>query len=91
MRQAAQALDEGAENVVELCAMAKLFATDHCFAICNEALGMHGGYGYLKDYSVQQFMRDTRVHQILEGIFMFLSLSLSHLCFCLSLCVCVCE
>ena len=67
VRQAARALDNGEDNMVELCAMAKLFATDHCFAICNEALGMHGGYGYLKDYAVQQFMRDTRVHQILEG------------------------
>ena len=68
VRRAAQALDEDADNAVELCAMAKLFATDSCFNICNEALGMHGGYGYLKDYPVQQFMRDTRVHQILEGM-----------------------
>ena len=67
VRHAARALDAGADNAVELCAMAKLFATDNCFSICNEALGMHGGYGYLKDYPVQQFMRDTRVHQILEG------------------------
>ena len=67
VRHAARALDAGANNVAELCAMAKLFATDNCFSICNEALGMHGGYGYLKDYPVQQFMRDTRVHQILEG------------------------
>jgi len=37
------------------------------FQICNSALQLHGGYGYLKDYAVQQFMRDTRVHQILEG------------------------
>lgn len=35
--------------------------------ICNQALQMHGGYGYLKDYAVQQFVRDIRVHQILEG------------------------
>ena len=67
VRNAARALDNSADNAVELCAMAKLFATDKCFDICNEALGMHGGYGYLKDYPVQQFMRDTRVHQILEG------------------------
>jgi isobutyryl-CoA dehydrogenase len=67
VRHAARALDAGADNAVELCAMAKLFATDNCFNICNESLGMHGGYGYLKDYPVQQFMRDTRVHQILEG------------------------
>lgn len=67
VRNAAAALDREDRNVVELCAMAKLFATDHCFAICNEAMQLHGGYGYLKDYPVQQFMRDTRVHQILEG------------------------
>lgn len=67
VRKAATALDEGHGNVVELCAMAKLFATDQCFTICNDALQLHGGYGYLKDYPVQQFMRDTRVHQILEG------------------------
>lgn len=67
VRKAAVALDEGSANAVELCAMAKLFATDHCFNICNDALQLHGGYGYLKDYPVQQFMRDTRVHQILEG------------------------
>ena len=47
--------------------MAKVFATDKCFAICNEALQLHGGYGYLKDYPVQQYVRDCRVHQILEG------------------------
>ena len=68
VRKAAAALDEGSDNVVELCAMAKLFATDHCFAICNDAMQLHGGYGYLKDYPVQQYMRDTRVHQILEGM-----------------------
>lgn len=67
VHRAATALDRGTENVVELCAMAKLFATDQCFNICNEALQLHGGYGYLKDYPVQQYMRDTRVHQILEG------------------------
>lgn len=39
--------------------------------ICNQALQMHGGYGYLKDYAVQQFVRDIRVHQILEGEFFF--------------------
>ena len=39
--------------------------------ICNSAMQLHGGYGYLKDYAVQQFMRDSRVHQILEGKFFF--------------------
>lgn len=67
VRTAAQALQEERSDAVALCSMAKLFATDECFAICNEALQMHGGYGYLKDYAVQQFLRDIRVHQILEG------------------------
>ncbi|EMP29054.1 Isobutyryl-CoA dehydrogenase [Chelonia mydas] len=67
VRNAAQALQEEREDAIGLCAMAKLFATDECFTICNQALQMHGGYGYLKDYAVQQFMRDIRVHQILEG------------------------
>lgn len=67
VRTAASALHKGQPNAVSLCAMAKLFATDKCFAICNEALQLHGGYGYLKDYPVQQYMRDCRVHQILEG------------------------
>ncbi|NXT59661.1 ACAD8 protein, partial [Pluvianellus socialis] len=67
VRNAARALQEGREDAAVLCSMAKLFATDECFAICNQALQMHGGYGYLKDYAVQQFVRDIRVHQILEG------------------------
>ncbi|XP_037123859.1 isobutyryl-CoA dehydrogenase, mitochondrial [Syngnathus acus] len=67
VRQAAVALQEERTDAVQLCSMAKLFATDHCFDICNQALQMHGGYGYLKDYAVQQFVRDIRVHQILEG------------------------
>lgn len=67
VRNAAAAIDNNHPSVASLCAMAKLFATDHCFDICNQALQMHGGYGYLKDYKVQQFVRDLRVHQILEG------------------------
>nr|XP_040141509.1 isobutyryl-CoA dehydrogenase, mitochondrial isoform X2 [Ictidomys tridecemlineatus] len=67
VRTAAVALEEEREDAVALCSMAKFFATDECFAICNQALQMHGGYGYLKDYAVQQYMRDSRVHQILEG------------------------
>ncbi|XP_021062627.1 isobutyryl-CoA dehydrogenase, mitochondrial [Mus pahari] len=67
IRTAAVALQEEREDAVALCSMAKLFATEECFAICNQALQMHGGYGYLKDYAVQQYMRDSRVHQILEG------------------------
>ncbi|MGH0146155.1 UNVERIFIED_CONTAM: hypothetical protein FKN15_055312 [Acipenser sinensis] len=68
VRQAALALQEERQDAVTLCSMAKLFATDECFAICNQSLQMHGGYGYLKDYAVQQFVRDIRVHQILEGL-----------------------
>uniref|UniRef100_A0A4W4FHT2 Isobutyryl-CoA dehydrogenase, mitochondrial n=1 Tax=Electrophorus electricus TaxID=8005 RepID=A0A4W4FHT2_ELEEL len=67
VRQAALALQEDRPDAVPLCSMAKLFATDECFTICNQALQMHGGYGYLKDYAVQQFVRDIRVHQILEA------------------------
>ncbi|XP_072548275.1 isobutyryl-CoA dehydrogenase, mitochondrial-like isoform X2 [Salminus brasiliensis] len=67
VRQAAVALQEDRPDAISLCSMAKLFATDECFTICNQALQMHGGYGYLKDYAVQQFVRDIRVHQILEG------------------------
>ena len=47
--------------------MAKRFATDSCFQICNEALQIHGGYGYLKDFPLERLIRDLRVHQILEG------------------------
>ncbi|MBZ3869407.1 Isobutyryl-CoA dehydrogenase, mitochondrial [Sciurus carolinensis] len=67
VHSAAVALQEKQEDAVALCSMAKFFATEECFAICNQALQMHGGYGYLKDYAVQQYMRDFRVHQILEG------------------------
>jgi alkylation response protein AidB-like acyl-CoA dehydrogenase len=49
------------------CAMAKRFATDICFNVCNEALQLHGGYGYTKEYPVERYLRDLRVHQILEG------------------------
>ena len=47
--------------------MAKRFATDIGFAICNEALQLHGGYGYLSEYQIERYVRDLRVHQILEG------------------------
>jgi len=65
--RAADALDNGAANVGSLCAMAKRYATDACSNIANDALQLHGGYGYLKDYPVEQIVRDLRVHQILEG------------------------
>jgi isobutyryl-CoA dehydrogenase len=67
VRNAALALESNHKDLVYLCSMAKLFATEKCFHICNEALQIHGGYGYLKDYPVQQYMRDSRVHMILEG------------------------
>ncbi|KAL8611343.1 Isobutyryl-CoA dehydrogenase, mitochondrial [Nucella lapillus] len=67
VRKAAQALDDNSDNAVALCSMAKLFVTEECFKVCNDALQMFGGYGYLKDYPVQQYVRDTRVHCILEG------------------------
>ena len=49
------------------CAMAKRLATDIGFQVCNEALQLHGGYGYLREYPIERFLRDARVHQILEG------------------------
>jgi len=67
VRNAAIALDSKHPDVVSLCAMAKLFATDNCFEIVNTALQMYGGYGYLKDYPIEQYLRDIRVNQILEG------------------------
>eukprot|EP00670_Eutreptiella_braarudii_P004322 CAMPEP_0174292892 /NCGR_PEP_ID=MMETSP0809-20121228/36802_1 /TAXON_ID=73025 ORGANISM="Eutreptiella gymnastica-like, Strain CCMP1594" /NCGR_SAMPLE_ID=MMETSP0809 /ASSEMBLY_ACC=CAM_ASM_000658 /LENGTH=400 /DNA_ID=CAMNT_0015393261 /DNA_START=28 /DNA_END=1230 /DNA_ORIENTATION=- len=67
IRQAAQALDAGDPNSNTFCAMAKLHATEECYTAIDTALQMHGGYGYLKDYQVERFLRDTRVHRILEG------------------------
>jgi alkylation response protein AidB-like acyl-CoA dehydrogenase len=67
VRRAAAALDEGDPAATRLAAMAKRFATDAGFEIANEALQLHGGYGYLKDYPLERIVRDLRVHQILEG------------------------
>ena len=67
VRQAAAKLDAGAPDATTLCAMAKRFATDAGFMVCNEALQLHGGYGYLRDFPVERHLRDLRVHQILEG------------------------
>jgi isobutyryl-CoA dehydrogenase len=67
VRNAAKALELSAPNHVTLCAMAKLFATEHCSKICDQAMQMFGGYGYLKDYPVQQYYRDIRLHHIIEG------------------------
>ena len=67
VRRAADALDRGDPEATLLCAMAKRFATDAGFRICNEALQLHGGYGYVRDYPIERILRDLRVHQILEG------------------------
>ncbi|UAK32945.1 isobutyryl-CoA dehydrogenase [Nocardia asteroides] len=65
--RAASALDADAPDKVELCAMAKRFATDAGFEVANKALQLHGGYGYLSEYGLEKIVRDLRVHQILEG------------------------
>ncbi|KAI3632476.1 hypothetical protein MIR68_009582 [Amoeboaphelidium protococcarum] len=67
VRLAARQLDANSPAAPSYCAMAKQFATEECFQICDQALQLHGGYGYLKDYKVQQYVRDLRVHRILEG------------------------
>ncbi|MDM0050558.1 acyl-CoA dehydrogenase family protein [Variovorax sp. J22R115] len=67
VRLAASKLDAGAPDVNVYCAMAKRLATDLCFNVCNEALQIHGGYGYIREYPLERFLRDARVHQILEG------------------------
>jgi alkylation response protein AidB-like acyl-CoA dehydrogenase len=65
--RAAAALDAKSRDAALLCAMAKRVATDAGFAVANDALQLHGGYGYLSDYGVEKIVRDLRVHQILEG------------------------
>lgn len=67
VRQAAQALDTQDPAATTLCAMAKLYTCDVAFNVCDQALQMHGGYGYLKDYPIERYLRDVRVHRILEG------------------------
>lgn len=65
--KAAWKLDQKAPDATKFCAMAKRFVTDHCFDVANDALQLHGGYGYLEDYGIEKIVRDIRVHQILEG------------------------
>jgi alkylation response protein AidB-like acyl-CoA dehydrogenase len=65
--RAASAVHEGDPRAAELCAMAKRIATDVGFTVANEALQLHGGYGYLAEYGIEKIVRDLRVHQILEG------------------------
>jgi alkylation response protein AidB-like acyl-CoA dehydrogenase len=67
VRRAAHALDTKDPNATRYCAMAKRFATDAGFEVANQALQLHGGYGYLRDYPLERIVRDLRVHQILEG------------------------
>ncbi|MFI9274080.1 acyl-CoA dehydrogenase family protein [Kitasatospora sp. NPDC052896] len=65
--RAASALDRADPNAPQLCAMAKRHATDTGFAVADQALQLHGGYGYLAEYGIEKIVRDLRVHQILEG------------------------
>ncbi|HEX3811072.1 MAG TPA: isobutyryl-CoA dehydrogenase [Rhizomicrobium sp.] len=67
IRAAADALDKKQPRATMLCAMAKRFASDTGFKVANDALQLHGGYGYLKDFPAERHVRDLRVHQILEG------------------------
>jgi alkylation response protein AidB-like acyl-CoA dehydrogenase len=65
--RAAAALDRKDADATKLCAMAKRFGTDVGFEVANQALQLHGGYGYLAEYGIEKIVRDLRVHQILEG------------------------
>jgi len=67
VRLAAARLDDGDRQATAYCAMAKRFATDVGFRVCNDALQLHGGYGYMREYPAERRVRDSRVHQILEG------------------------
>jgi len=67
VRQAAMSLDAKNPAAAQMCALAKMEATEKCQTVIDDALQLYGGYGYLKDYPVQQFYRDCRVHMILEG------------------------
>lgn len=67
VRLAAAKLDAGDADATTYCAMAKRFATDVGFEVCNDALQLHGGYGYLREFGMERRVRDVRVHQILEG------------------------
>ena len=67
VRLAAWKLDHGSADATTYCAMAKRFATDVGFKVANDALQLHGGYGYIREYPLERHVRDNRVHQILEG------------------------
>ena len=65
VRKAAELLDLNDPNKTIYAAMAKKQATELCSGVCDYALQMHGGYGYLKEYGIEKYVRDLRVHQIL--------------------------
>ena len=67
VRLGAFKLDAGDPEATLHCAMAKRLATDACFEVVNEGLQLHGGYGYIREYPLERYVRDLRVHQILEG------------------------
>lgn len=67
LRSAARMLDEGHQAAITHCALAKKVCTDSGFEVCNDALQLLGGYGYLRDYDVERYVRGCRVHSIVEG------------------------
>lgn len=67
VRLAASKLDAGSPDATVYCAMAKRLVTDIGFRVCNDALQLHGGYGYTREFPLERYLRDARVHQILEG------------------------
>ncbi|XP_022663178.1 uncharacterized protein LOC111251134 [Varroa destructor] len=67
VREAARAAQEERPSTTELCAMAKYFATETCFQITDKAMQLMGGYGFIKEFPVQQYFRDCRAHPIIEG------------------------
>lgn len=67
VRRAAKAIDDGDPDKSIIVAMAKRYATDACTNIVDEAIQIHGGYGYLSKYELERYYRDIRVHEILEG------------------------
>jgi len=79
--RAAHSLETKHDELIMHCAMAKRFATDIGFNVANEALQLHGGYGYLQDYPIERYLRDLRVHQILEGTNEIMRLIISRQCF----------
>eukprot|EP00658_Telonema_sp_P-2_P062360 TRINITY_DN5101_c0_g2_i5.p2 TRINITY_DN5101_c0_g2~~TRINITY_DN5101_c0_g2_i5.p2 ORF type:complete len:213 (-),score=60.27 TRINITY_DN5101_c0_g2_i5:98-736(-) len=67
VHHAARLLDAKSDSATAAAAMAKVLATESSFKVCDEALQLHGGYGYLKEYPIERYLRDVRVHRILEG------------------------